>query len=70
MMAEKPRAYTGSGIPVYLLIDRDTCEVKVPPQSDGVRYEQVVTVPYGRSVTLPGPVGIEPDTEPLKNWTR
>ncbi|MGW1813427.1 Uma2 family endonuclease [Streptomyces sp. NPDC002125] len=67
---EKPRAYAETGIPVYLLIDRDTCEVKVHSQPDGVRYEQVVTVPYGKTVTLPDPVGIELDTEPLKNWTR
>ncbi|MFJ8753853.1 Uma2 family endonuclease [Streptomyces sp. NPDC102441] len=67
---EKPRAYAESGIPVYLLIDRDTCEVKVHSQPDGVRYEQVVTVPYGKTVALPDPVGIELDTEPLKNWTR
>ncbi|GHF47442.1 hypothetical protein GCM10010504_14340 [Streptomyces griseus] len=67
---EKPRAYAETGIPVYLLIDRDTCEVKVHSQPDGVRYEQVVTVPYGKTVTLPDPVGIELDTEPLKNWVR
>ncbi|MCX4787859.1 MULTISPECIES: Uma2 family endonuclease [unclassified Streptomyces] len=67
---EKPRAYAETGIPVYLLIDRDTCEVKVHSQPDGVRYEQVVTVPYGKTVELPDPVGIELDTEPLKNWVR
>ncbi len=67
---EKPRAYAETGIPVYLLIDRDSCEVKVHSGPDGVRYEQVVTVPYGKTVTLPDPVGIELDTEPLKNWTR
>ncbi|GGY32663.1 Uma2 family endonuclease [Streptomyces anulatus] len=67
---EKPRAYAETSIPVYLLIDRDSCEVKVHSGPDGVRYEQVVTVPYGKTVTLPDPVGIELDTEPLKNWTR
>ncbi|MFD8828501.1 Uma2 family endonuclease [Streptomyces sp. NPDC059605] len=67
---EKPRAYAETGIPVYLLIDRDTCEVKVHSQPDGVRYEQVVTVPYGKTVELPDPVGIELDTEPLKSWVR
>ncbi|GAA2433446.1 Uma2 family endonuclease [Streptomyces pulveraceus] len=67
---EKPRAYAETGIPVYLLIDRDTCEVRVHSQPDGVRYEQVVTVPYGKTVELPDPVGIELDTEPLKNWVR
>jgi hypothetical protein len=67
---EKPRAYAETGIPVHLLIDRDTCEVKVHSQPDGVRYEQVVTVPYGKTVELPDPVGIELDTEPLKDWVR
>ncbi|MEU0630575.1 Uma2 family endonuclease [Streptomyces sp. NPDC005989] len=67
---EKPRAYAETAIPVYLLIDRETCEVKVHSQPDGVRYEQVVTVPYGKTVELPDPVGIELDTEPLKNWVR
>lgn len=67
---EKPRAYAETGIPVYLLIDRETCEVKVHSQPDGVRYETVVTVPFGKNVRLPDPVGIELDTEPLKNWVR
>ncbi|MEV0253211.1 Uma2 family endonuclease [Streptomyces sp. NPDC050732] len=65
---EKPRAYAESDIPVYLLIDRDTCEVKVHSQPDGERYEVVVTVPFGKCVALPDPVGIEVDTEPLKDW--
>ncbi|WP_425831884.1 Uma2 family endonuclease [Streptomyces fractus] len=65
---EKPRAYAESEIPVYLLIDRDSCEVKVHSQPDGVRYEQLATVPFGKTVTLPDPVGIELDTEPLKEW--
>ncbi|MDF9805189.1 Uma2 family endonuclease [Streptomyces sp. HB372] len=67
---EKPRAYAETGIPVYLLIDRDSCEVKVHSGPDSVRYEQVVTVPFGKTVTLPDPVGIELDTEPLKSWVR
>ncbi|MFI1246981.1 Uma2 family endonuclease [Streptomyces anulatus] len=67
---EKPRAYAETGIPVYLLIDRDSREVKVHSGPDGVRYEQVVTVPFGKTVTLPDPVGIELDTEPLKSWVR
>ncbi|MEU7281836.1 Uma2 family endonuclease [Streptomyces sp. NPDC045431] len=65
---EKPRAYAETGIPVYLLIDRDSCEIKVHSQPDGTRYELVNTVPFGKSVTLPDPVGIELDTEPLKDW--
>ncbi|MEV4936537.1 Uma2 family endonuclease [Streptomyces zaomyceticus] len=65
---EKPRAYAEAGIPVYLLIDRTTCEVKVYSRPDGERYEIVATLPFGKVVTLPEPVGMELDTEPLKNW--
>ncbi|MEU8923932.1 Uma2 family endonuclease [Kitasatospora sp. NPDC048545] len=67
---EKPRAYAEAGIPVHLLIDRDSAEVVVHSQPDGVRYESVRTLPFGRTVRLPDPVGISLDTEPLKNWVR
>ncbi|MEU0743822.1 Uma2 family endonuclease [Streptomyces sp. NPDC006134] len=67
---DKPRVYAETGIPVYLLIDRDTCEVKVHSRPDGVRYETVQTLPFGKEVALPDPVGITLDTEPLKNWVR
>jgi Uma2 family endonuclease len=67
---EKPRAYAETGIPVYLLIDRDSCEVTVYSMPDGVRYEQVQIVPFGKQAALPGPVGIVLDTEPLKDWVR
>ncbi|MEU4656736.1 Uma2 family endonuclease [Streptomyces sp. NPDC023723] len=67
---DKPRAYAATGIPVYLLIDRDTCEVKVYSGADGGRYETVRTLPFGKEVQLPEPVGIVLDTEPLKDWTR
>ncbi|WP_019547734.1 Uma2 family endonuclease [Streptomyces sulphureus] len=65
---EKPAAYAAVDIPVYLLIDRQKGEVRVHSEPDGVRYQQVVTVPYGKSVLLPDPVGFELDTEDLKNW--
>ncbi|MEU4583334.1 Uma2 family endonuclease [Kitasatospora aureofaciens] len=67
---EKPRAYAETGIPVYLLIDRDSAEVLVHSRPDGVRYETVQTLPFGKTVRLPEPVGISLDTEPLKNWVR
>ncbi|MFJ3697713.1 Uma2 family endonuclease [Streptomyces sp. NPDC090052] len=67
---EKPRAYAETGIPVYLLIDRDAGEVKVHSLPDGVRYERVTTVPFGKSIELPAPVGIELDTAPLTAWVR
>lgn len=65
---DKPLAYAQTGIPVYLLIDRVTGEVQVHSRPDGVRYEHVRTVPFGKVITLPDPVGIELDTEPLKDW--
>ncbi|WP_052865185.1 Uma2 family endonuclease [Streptomyces niger] len=67
---DKPRAYAEVGIPVYLLIDRDRCEVAVYSDPDGERYCRVVTVPFGKQIPLPDPVGIELDTEPLKSWVR
>ncbi|MEV8424296.1 Uma2 family endonuclease [Streptomyces niveus] len=65
---EKPRAYAETGIPVYLLIDRDSCEVTVYSEPDGVRYESARTVPFGKTVVLPDPVGITLETEQLKDW--
>lgn len=67
---EKPRAYAEAGIPVHLLIDRDSAEVVVHSGPDGVRYESVRILPFGRTVELPEPVGIVLDAEPLKNWVR
>lgn len=65
---EKPRAYAETGIPVYLLIDRAAGDVVVHSQPDNGRYEMVVTVAFGKTVTLPEPVNMELDTEPLKEW--
>lgn len=67
---EKPRAYAETGIPVYLLIDRATGEVKVHSQPGDGRYDMIVTATFGKTVTLPEPVGIELDTEPLKDWVQ
>jgi len=67
---DKPRAYAESGLPVYLLIDRDSCELTIHSEPDGVRYEKTQTVPFGKEVTLPDPVNVTLDTEPLKDWVR
>ncbi|MFD5010040.1 Uma2 family endonuclease [Streptomyces chartreusis] len=64
---EKPRAYAEAGIPVYLLIDRDSLSVLVhsdPDLEDG--YRDIHVVRLGGKVALPDPVGIELDTEELK----
>ncbi|MFB6864935.1 Uma2 family endonuclease [Streptomyces virginiae] len=67
---EKARAYAETGIPVYLLIDRATCEVSVYSQPNGQRYESIHIVPFGTDIALPDPVGITLQTEVLKDWVR
>ncbi|AVH57445.1 MULTISPECIES: Uma2 family endonuclease [Streptomyces] len=66
---EKPRTYAEAGIPVYLLIDRDNLSILVhsdPDMEDG--YRDIHVVRLGGKVTLPDPVGIELDTEDLKQY--
>ncbi|MFI5758089.1 Uma2 family endonuclease [Streptomyces sp. NPDC051569] len=67
---EKPAAYAAAGIPLYLLIDRDhgTVTVHSDPAVDGYRYRQVAD--FGTKILLPDPVGIELDTEDLKEFVR
>ncbi|MGZ9933275.1 Uma2 family endonuclease [Streptomyces sp. NC-S4] len=66
----KPRAYAATGIPVYLLIDRDNCLVHVHSDPNGKLYETVRTIPFGKDVELPDPVAFSFPTEPLKDWVR
>ncbi|MER7984448.1 Uma2 family endonuclease [Streptomyces noursei] len=65
---ERPRAYAETGIPLYLMIDRKSCHVSLYGEPAGERYENVHTVPFGKSLHLPDPVGITLDTTPLKDW--
>lgn len=69
---EKPAAYAAAGIPVYLLIDRDSCTVVVHTNPDPKRgrYNNTRLRPFGETVTLPAPVAITLDTEILKNYVR
>lgn len=69
---EKPSAYAAVGIPVHLLVDRDSCSVTVftKPDTEHARYRDAHTVPFGEPVTIPGPVNIELDTEELKDYVR
>lgn len=67
---EKPAAYAQTGIPVYLLIDRDTCETLVYSEPDGHAYAQLTRRPFGKTIELPAPVNFSLDTEPLKDWVR
>lgn len=65
---EKPAAYAETGIPVYLLVDRDNrqCVVYSRPV-DGV-YASIVPTPFGDPVELPEPVGTVLETTELKEW--
>jgi Uma2 family endonuclease len=69
---EKPTAYGQAGIPLYLLIDRDSCTVTVhsgPDRKIG-GYRAVHTAKFGEKVLVPDPIGIELDTEILENYVR
>ncbi|GAA2145273.1 Uma2 family endonuclease [Kitasatospora kazusensis] len=67
---EKPAAYAQAGIPVYLLVDRERCEVAVRSDPRGGRYRTTVTRAYGDPVDLPAPVGFRLETELLKTYVR
>jgi Uma2 family endonuclease len=62
---DKPAAYAEAGIPIYLLVDRDTKEVVVHAEPGSVRYQVVHRYAFGHSVTLPEPVAMTLDTTPL-----
>ena len=69
---EKPTAYGQAGIPLYLLIGRDSRTVRVhsgPDRRIG-GYRAVHTAKFGEKVLVPDPMGIELDTEILKNYVR
>ncbi|MGY0502578.1 Uma2 family endonuclease [Nocardia sp. FBN12] len=65
---EKSRAYARTGIPVYLLIDREKGSVVVRSNPVNGEYERILIQPFGAEVSIPDPVGITLDTEPLKAW--
>ncbi|PXX65187.1 Uma2 family endonuclease [Nocardia tenerifensis] len=64
----KSRCYAATGIPVYLLIDRDAREVIVYSDPSNDRYQQIIMRPFGSALRLPDPVSIILDTEPLVRW--
>ncbi|MFF4835669.1 Uma2 family endonuclease [Streptomyces sp. NPDC001315] len=66
---EKPIAYAQADIPVYLLIDRDSCDVTVFSEPEDGKYRTSLTVAFGHTVALPG-LDITLDTEAFKNYVR
>jgi Uma2 family endonuclease len=67
---EKPRAYAGAGIPVYLLIDRAAASLTVHAEPVDGAYADVLTVSLGQAVALPDPVGISLETRGLLDFLR
>ncbi|RKT06052.1 Uma2 family endonuclease [Streptomyces sp. 3211.6] len=67
---EKRDGYAAAGIPVYLLIDRDTCAVTVHSDPGTGAYHRSASFPYGTTVKIPAPVGITLNTESLKDFVR
>ncbi|MDO0934775.1 Uma2 family endonuclease [Streptomyces sp. DG2A-72] len=59
---KKIRGYARAGIPVYLLIDRQTAEVTVYSEPTGDEYTQDPKYKLGLAVPLPEPLGFELDT--------
>ncbi|EMF01895.1 Uma2 family endonuclease [Streptomyces mobaraensis NBRC 13819 = DSM 40847] len=67
---EKRDGYAAAGVPVYLLIDRDTREVAVYSEPMKGKYRTRNSYPYGTVVEIPDPVGITLDTGQLKKYVR
>lgn len=64
----KPVAHAAAGIPLHLLIDRDARAVTVYSDPAPGGYRSVDTAAFGGKLVLPDPVGIELDTEILKEY--
>ncbi|MFE1546560.1 Uma2 family endonuclease [Streptomyces sp. NPDC058718] len=59
---QKARSYARAGIPVYLLIDRETDEVVVHSEPSGDDYAHKSVHKLGKPVPLPAPLGFTLDT--------
>ncbi|WP_406088663.1 Uma2 family endonuclease [Kitasatospora purpeofusca] len=66
---KKPRAYAESGIPLYLLVDRDSDTVTVHSEPVKGRYREIRSYDYGERAELPG-LDLTLDTEELKDYSR
>ncbi|MEU8579479.1 hypothetical protein [Streptomyces abikoensis] len=47
---------------------RESCETLVYSEPDDHAYAQLTRRPFGKTITLPEPVGFSLDTEALKDW--
>ncbi|MGW1991837.1 Uma2 family endonuclease [Embleya sp. NPDC001921] len=68
--ADKPRAYAETDIPIYLLVDRDSCETVLHSDPANGTYTTIVKRPFGKPVHLPAPVDLMLETEDLLDLVR
>lgn len=58
----KRRCYARGGIPLYLLVDRDTSTVTLFTDPESGDYRELHAVPFGKSLPLPAPFGFDLET--------
>ncbi|MEV6245157.1 Uma2 family endonuclease [Streptomyces sp. NPDC051742] len=58
----KRRCYARGGIPLYLLVDRDTSTVTLFTDPEDGDYREHHAVPFGKSLSLPAPFGFDLET--------
>ncbi|MFJ9829001.1 Uma2 family endonuclease [Streptomyces sp. NPDC101160] len=67
-LVEKRDGYAAVGIPVYLLVDRETTTLHVFTEPEHGAYRTEESHPFGDPVPLPSPVDITLDTDKLKDY--
>lgn len=58
----KRHCYARGPIPLYLLVDRETSSVTLFSDPENDDYRQHCTIPFGKSVSLPGPFAFDLET--------
>ncbi|GGV66119.1 hypothetical protein GCM10010228_18470 [Streptomyces massasporeus] len=61
----KRRCYARAGIPLYLLVDRDTAQVTVFSEPKDDDYREHCARPFGKPIALPEPFAFDLDTADL-----
>ncbi|MGW9492988.1 Uma2 family endonuclease [Streptomyces prasinus] len=58
----KPRCYARGGIPLYLLVDRETSSITLFSDPERDDYREQCTRPLGKPLSLPAPFAFDLDT--------
>ncbi|MEX3107226.1 Uma2 family endonuclease [Streptomyces sp. V2] len=58
----KRHGYAHAGIPLYLLVDRDSSSLTLFSDPEDEDYRQHITLPFGKPLPLPEPFGFELET--------